>query len=89
MANVENLDQMDVKELLDLMNSQMVNDRIPGTFETARTAIQLRSISALTKTIDQLRESSDKASASIKTWTKVLAGATIVLAIATIILALK
>ena len=89
MAFIENLEQLGAEELLSRMNKATGSPPSSGPFEIARTAIQLRSISGLTKAIDQLRESSDKASISIKTWTKVLAGATIVLAIATIVLASK
>ena len=89
MPHIENLEKMKVEELLSRMNAETGRSPDSGPFRVAETAIQFRSISALTKAIDQLRESSDNASTSIKNWTMVLAGATILLAIATIVLWFK
>lgn len=89
MAIIDNLEDMTATELLKFMNTHAGFQPEGIQFTTARSAIQVRTIESLVKSIDQLRESNDESSGAMKRWTKVLAAATIVLAIATIILALK
>ena len=86
---IPNFKQKTVEEFLLYLNDPGMHPPNSTQFQLAKLAIEAKTTTSLTNSIDELRKSNDESSRAMKRWTIVLAGATIVLAIATIILALK
>jgi hypothetical protein len=77
MEAIHNLEGMDALDVLNFMNTHWRDpDTIPA--DVARTAAQVKVITALTKSIEEFRRSSERASKAIICLTLVLAGTAVV-----------
>lgn len=83
MARIENLNQIDAERILQLMNDLEIQatSSTMTTFEIAKSAIQVKSISHLTKSIDEFRKSNEKTSNRLVWLTGVIGVSTLVQAI--------
>ena len=83
MELIKNLDQMDEGKILQLMNNLEIQatSSTMTTFEIAKSAIQVKSIDHLTKSIDEFRKSNEKTSNRLVWLTGVIGGSALVQAI--------
>jgi hypothetical protein len=88
MPHIDNLDKMDANGVLNHMNN-VADGPNSRPFETMRTAIQVKSISALMKSIDDFRKSNERTSRILIVLTAVLGFATCVQAFYALILLFK
>ncbi len=88
MTNIPDLERKSVEELLTTLNN-IPDGRDSRPFETVRTAVQVKSISALMKSIDDFRRSNEKTSNVLIVLTAVIGFATLVQAFYALMLLLK
>jgi hypothetical protein len=88
MPHIQDLEKMDVEEALKILNN-IPDGPTSRPFETARTAVQVKSISALMKSIDEFRKSNERTSNALVRLTWVLVFAACVQAFYAIMLLLK